>query len=62
MARRLGDQYWLYIVESAAAEPVLYTIQGPASKLRPQQVVEIVRFVVKDWRAHAVRTREGPGG
>ncbi|MBC7262673.1 MAG: DUF3883 domain-containing protein, partial [Chloroflexi bacterium] len=50
MAQRLGDDYWLYVVENAASEPVLYTMQNPAAKLKPEQVVEIVRYVVRDWK------------
>ena len=53
MARRLGDDYWLYVVEHAATEPVLYRIQNPAAKLKPHEVVEVVRYVVKDWKTAA---------
>ena len=57
MARRLADNYWLYVVENAASEPVLYTIRDPAAKLKPEEQVNIVRFIVKDWKpaAEAVR-------
>ncbi|MGQ9513423.1 DUF3883 domain-containing protein, partial [Thermodesulfitimonas sp.] len=55
MANRLGDEYWLYVVENAASSPVLYTLQNPAAKLSPEEVVETVRYVVKDWRSVAVR-------
>ncbi len=50
MAQRLGDDYWLYIVENAATSPVLHTIQNPAAKLQPQEVTEVVRYVIADWR------------
>jgi superfamily II DNA or RNA helicase len=50
MANRLGDEYWLYVVEQAATAPVLYTLQNPAAHLEPEEVVEIVRYVVRDWR------------
>jgi len=50
MAQRLGDESWLYIVEDAASQPVLHTIQNPAAKLQPEEVVEIVRYVVKNWQ------------
>ncbi|HWP30248.1 MAG TPA: helicase-related protein [Fimbriimonadales bacterium] len=52
MAQRLGEEYWLYIVEDAANKPMLYAISDPASKLKPDEVVEILRFVVKDWKEH----------
>lgn len=49
MAQRLGDEYWLYVVTNAATEPELHTIQSPASKLEPEEVTEIVRYVVRNW-------------
>jgi len=54
MAQRLEDDYWLYVVENAATEhPVLYRVQNPASRLTPREVVDIVRYVVRDWKAAA---------
>ncbi|MCL5283279.1 MAG: DUF3883 domain-containing protein [Armatimonadetes bacterium] len=50
MAQRLGDGYWLYVVENAAAEPELNTIQNPAAKLHPEEVNAIARYVVKNWK------------
>jgi superfamily II DNA or RNA helicase len=50
MAQRFGEEYWLYIVENAAAQPRLRIIQNPAAKLHAQQVVETVRYVVKNWQ------------
>jgi hypothetical protein len=50
MAQRLGNEYWLYVVESAATQPRLRIIQNPAAKLQPEEVVEIVRYVVKNWQ------------
>lgn len=50
MANRLKEEYWLYVVEQAASNPQLYTIQNPAARLKPHEEVEIVRYVVKDWR------------
>ncbi|MEW6446661.1 MAG: helicase-related protein [Bacillota bacterium] len=55
MANRLGEEYWLYVVENAASSPALYTLQNPAAKLSPEEVVETVRYVVKDWRSVARR-------
>jgi len=51
MAARLGEEYWLYVVENAASQPTLSLIQDPAAKLHPEEVVEIVRYVVKDWKS-----------
>lgn len=53
MAQRLGKEYWLYVVENAASEPALYRIQDPAATLRPQEIREIVRYIVTDWKAAA---------
>jgi hypothetical protein len=50
MAHRLSDEYWLYIVANARSNPQLYTIQNPASKLQPDELVEIVRFVIENWK------------
>lgn len=57
MAARLKDEYWLYVVENAATSPKLYCIQNPKDNLRAVEEVEIVRFVVKNWKdkAEAVR-------
>ncbi|MFN5593081.1 MAG: helicase-related protein, partial [Aphanizomenon sp.] len=53
MANRLGDEYWLYIVENAATNPTLYIIQNPALHLNPAEEVSVIRYVVNDWRYHA---------
>jgi len=50
MAQRLGNEYWLYVVENAATQPRLCIIQNPAAKLQPEEVVEVVRYVVKNWK------------
>jgi hypothetical protein len=53
MAQRLGGEYWLYVVEHAATAAELYMVQDPATKLRPDEVVEVVRYVVRDWKEAA---------
>lgn len=53
MAQRLGDEYWLYVVANVSKKPELYMIQDPASKLKPDEEVSIVRYIVKDWREKA---------
>jgi len=58
MARRLGNEYWLYIVVNPKM-PELYTIQDPAGKLKPEEEVEVVRYIIKDWKNIAVRERTG---
>ncbi len=53
MAQRLGREYWLYVVEHAATAAELYVVQDPAAKLRPTEVVEVVRYVVRNWKEAA---------
>ena len=60
MAHRLGNEYWLYIIVNATSKPELYTLQNPAKKLEPEEVVEIVRYIVKDWKEKA--RKESIGG
>jgi len=57
MAHRLGDEYWLYVIVNVATKPELYTIQNPASKLKPNEMVEIVRYIIDkdDWKNVAKR-------
>ncbi|MCS6826246.1 MAG: DUF3883 domain-containing protein, partial [Caldilinea sp.] len=54
MAQRLGDDYWLYVVENAATTPKLHTIPNPAARLAPEEVHNVVRYVVRDWKAHVL--------
>ena len=56
MARRLGEEYWLYIVTNAASSaPRLSIIANPASVLSPEEEISIVRYVVRDWKDAARR-------
>jgi hypothetical protein len=50
MAHRLGNEYWLYIITNATKNPELYTIQHPAVKLQPDEEVEVVRYIITDWK------------
>jgi hypothetical protein len=52
MARRLQNEYWLYIVENAASKiPRLHTIQNPALRFKPEEIMGVVRYVIKDWKS-----------
>lgn len=53
MARRLQDEYWLYIVSNAKTNPKLFIIQNPAVKLHPTKVIDTVRYVVDNWQNEA---------
>jgi hypothetical protein len=61
MAHRLGSEYWLYVIINAVKNPELYTIQDPATKLHPEEEVEVVRYVVSDWKnvANREKIKEG---
>ncbi len=54
MAKRLGNDYWLYIVTNAATKPNLYLIQDPAAKLKPDEEIDVVRYIVQDWKTFAL--------
>jgi superfamily II DNA or RNA helicase len=54
MAQRFGKEYWLYVVVNAATEPELYILQDPATHLKPDEEVSIVRYIVKDWKEKAM--------
>lgn len=51
-AKRFKEQYYLYVVANVITSPVLYIIQNPAENLKPQERVEVVRFIipVKEWK------------
>ena len=54
-AQRLAEEYWLYVVVNAAAEPRLYLIWNPAMHLQPEEEVQVVRYVVaqEQWQGVA---------
>jgi len=54
-AQRLAEEYWLYVVVDAAIAPRLYLIQDPAAHLEPEEVVQVVRYVVaqEQWQGVA---------
>jgi len=58
MAQRLGKEYWLYVVTNAATKPELYAIQEPSAKLKPEEVVEIVRYIISDWKKSAEKVEK----
>lgn len=53
MANRLGDEYWLYIIENAVNNPTLYLIQNPAINLTPTEEVSVIRYIVNNWQEKA---------
>jgi len=59
MAHRLENESWLYVITNVGTTPELYTIQNPAEKLKPAEEVEVVRYIVTDWKNVATRERIG---
>jgi len=59
MAHRLVDEYWLYVIVNAAKVPELYTIQNPAEKLKPEEEIEVVRYIVANWKSAATKEKVG---
>ncbi len=45
-AQRFKEDYYLYVVYDASKSPQLFIIQNPAERLRAQEKVEIVRFII----------------
>ena len=53
MAQRLQNEYWLYIVLVLDNVPQIYAIQNPFGKIEPDKEINIVRYIVKDWKESA---------
>ncbi len=51
MAQRLKDEYWLYVVVHTSSIPELFVVKNPAEKLEPEEMVSIVKFIVKNWES-----------
>lgn len=47
-AQRFGNDYYLYVVFNAGSKPVLHIIPNPAEVLKPEEKVEIVRYLVDE--------------
>ncbi|WP_088552582.1 helicase-related protein [Calderihabitans maritimus] len=45
-AQRLGDDYYLYTILNAGKKPELYIVRNPAKNLKPEEKLEIVRYIV----------------
>ena len=53
-AKRLGDEFWLYIVSNAGTDlPKLSIIQDPAKYFDPERI-ETIRWRIDDWQDTAV--------
>ena len=45
-AKRFGNDYYLYVVYKSVTNPELLIIQNPAEKLKPEEKIEVVRFLI----------------
>jgi superfamily II DNA or RNA helicase len=45
-AKRFKQDYFLYVVMSAATKPELMIVQNPAERLQPEEKMELVRYIV----------------
>ena len=52
-AKRLQNEYWLYIVENAQTEPKITTIQNPyetfKNSIKKREVLDF-RYVIENWK------------
>jgi hypothetical protein len=52
-ARRLQDDYWLYVVETVFDNPKVYPVQNPHRKFKDvvklQEVIDY-RYVIENWK------------
>jgi len=56
-AQRFKDDYYLYVVMNAISKPKLYIIRNPAKRLKPQERIEVVRFIITPEMLNGVVTR-----
>ncbi|HNR65969.1 MAG TPA: DUF3883 domain-containing protein, partial [Atribacterota bacterium] len=45
-AKRFKDDYYLYVVLNASNEAKLYVIRNPAETIKPEEKVEVVRYII----------------
>ena len=53
VASRMGDYYWLYVVENALDSPKITTIQNPVKvfgKVVKKIPVVEYRYIIEDWK------------
>lgn len=50
---RMGEFYWLYVVEDALKEPKINTIQNPVERFKKSvKMVPITdyRYIIENWK------------
>ena len=50
IAKRFGDDYYLYVIFNAFTKPELKIIQNPAKNLTPQTKIEQVRYIIDKFQ------------
>ncbi|MHA1195620.1 MAG: helicase-related protein [Promethearchaeota archaeon] len=52
MAGRFGDNFWLYVVDNALNNPVIYPIKNPVQNLKYDKILETKRYIIKEesWK------------
>jgi hypothetical protein len=50
IAKRFGDNYYLYVIFNASIKPELKIIQNPAKNLTPQTKIEQVRYIIDKFQ------------
>jgi hypothetical protein len=62
-AQQLGETFWLYIVVNCASEPRLWVMPDPASRLEPEEEIQVTSYRVEHgaWRAVAEQRDVGYG-
>jgi len=50
IAKRFGDDYYLYVIFNASTSPELKIIQNPAKNLIPQTKIEQVRYIIDKFQ------------
>ena len=48
-AKKLGDKYWIYVITNIKDSPKIHQIQNPASKLKPEEQIEI-KYIIGNWK------------
>lgn len=57
MAKRFGDKYYLYVVVNCGKSPELYIIKNPSATIKPEEKIEVVRYIVspEEWKEKGIR-------
>jgi hypothetical protein len=53
IAQRLGDFYWVYVVEDVLTQPRIHLIQNPGQRFlgQAQEVIGVVKVIIPQWKS-----------